>query len=120
MSFILKHRVFFLWLFQIAVFSMVYLFSPSWVTTLIGSGIAGIFRANPWQWWKTPIAHILGLLLGGSSEHLWNVAEVVSSIVGLPNPTIYLIAVVLITTLVVSITAHSIWLWMPYRKEKNT
>ena len=117
MNFILKHRVFILWISQILVFAISYHYSPNWISTLITSIYAGIGRSNPWKWWKTPSAHLLGLLIGGSTEHLWNVAEVVSAIIGISNPIFYVITVMLVTTTVVSLTAQAIWLWMPNRKE---
>jgi hypothetical protein len=120
MNFILKHRVFMLWLIQILIFASVYQFFPSWITTLIAAILAGVLRTNPWSWWKTPLAHVLGLILGATHDHLWNVAEVVASIVGLPSPSLYIAAVVVMTTLVVSLTSQAVWLWMPHRKEKES
>lgn len=120
MNFILKHRIFIFWVIQILIFASAYHFYPSWMTTLIAAIFAGILRTNPWSWWKTPLAHGLGLLLGATHDHLWNVAEVVSSIVGLPFPSLYLGTVVMVTTLVVSLTSHAIWLWMPYQKESKS
>ena len=120
MNFILKHRVFMFLLIQILIFASVYQFFPSWITTLVAAILAGILRTNPWSWWKTPLAHVLGLVLGATHDHLWNVAEVVASIVGMPYPSLYIATVVVITTLVVSLTSHAVWLWMPHRKEKES
>jgi len=117
MNFIHKHRVFIFWLIQIVAFAGMYRWSPDWISTLVVSIFAGMLRSSPWGWWKTPLAHILGLLLGASHDHLWNVAEVVASIIGLPHPFFYLFSVVVITTFLVSITAQAIWLWMPYHKK---
>ena len=117
MNFIHKHLPFLLWLFQGILFMACYRFFPSWTSLFFISIICGMLRVSPWSWWKTPTAHLLGLVLGATHDHLWNVAEVVASIVGLPYPIIYLILVAFITTLTVSITAQAVWSWMPWGKK---
>ena len=117
MNFIRKHLPFLLWLLQGFIFVSCYRFFPSWIGLFVVSILCGLLRVAPWSWWKTPTAHVMGLVLGATHDHLWNVAEVVASIVGLPYPIFYLILVAFITTLTVSVTAQAIWLWIPWRNK---